>query len=61
MQIGGPNELYNLWPLVKGENRSSGTLLKNEIERSKATLKASKKKKADKDDFKLLIVKTRVA
>ena len=27
MQIGGPNVLGNLWPLPKGENRSSGALL----------------------------------
>src|SRR5262249_9399224 len=27
MQIGGPNILPNLWPLDKGENRSSGAAL----------------------------------
>jgi hypothetical protein len=59
MQIGGPNELYNLWPLEKGENRSSGSLLSNEIDRQKAVLKASKKAKPPKGKFFLLIVKTR--
>jgi hypothetical protein len=59
MQIGGPNELPNLWPLIKGENRSSGSLLANEIDRAKATLQTTKKTKPPKGKFHLLIVKTR--
>jgi len=28
-QIGGPDELYNLWPLDRSENRSSGSIVKS--------------------------------
>ncbi len=59
MQIGGPNELPNLWPLAQGENRSSGSLLANEIDRVKATLRTTTKKKPATGKFHLLIVKTR--
>jgi hypothetical protein len=59
MQIGGPNELFNLWPLDKGENRSSGSLLAAEIERTKSNLNRSKKTKPPKGKFYLLVVKTK--
>ena len=59
MQIGGPNELKNLWPLQASENRSSGTLLRNEIEEVKTKVKPGKKAPATKDNFWILITKTR--
>lgn len=64
MQIGGENELYNLWPLPKGENRSSGSLLaKLQVEGPKGgkmTLSEAYKKNK-RASFKLLIQKTREA
>ena len=60
MQLGGPNILENLWPLVASENRSSGSLL------SKATVKKPDGKEIGiKDAYKqksnklwLVVVKT---
>jgi hypothetical protein len=59
MQIGGPNELRNLWPLDRGENRSSGSLLKNLITDSKKKVKPNKKSAVNKNRFFILIEKTR--
>ena len=59
MQIGGPNELRNLWPLERGENRSSGSLLKNAIDAAKKKVKPSKKAAVNKDHFFIIISGTR--
>jgi len=59
MQIGGPNELRNLWPLERGENRSSGSLLKNAIEDAKKKVKPGKKAAVNKDHFFIIISGTR--
>lgn len=59
MQIGGPNELYNLWPLEAGENRSSGSMLKAAIEEAKKKVKPSPDASVNKDHFYLIISKTR--
>ena len=59
MQIGGPNELRNLWPLDRGENRSSGSLLKNAIEAAKKKIKPSPKAAVTKDRFFIIISGTR--
>jgi len=59
MQIGGPNELRNLWPLERGENRSSGSLLRDAIAKTKMKVKPGRNAPANKDNFYLLITKTR--
>jgi hypothetical protein len=59
MQLGGPNELRNLWPLALGENRSSGSLLKHEIDRAKAKIKPNKKAQINKNRFFIVITGTR--
>lgn len=56
MQIGGVNELKNLWPLHYSENRSSGSLLKNQVDAAKERIK--KPKTVVKADSFWLIVKT---
>ena len=59
MQIGGPNILPNLWPLDKGENRSSGAKLaatKVSPEGKDMTLEQAYNKK--KKSLWLIIVKT---
>jgi len=61
MQIGGPNILQNLWPLDKGENRSSGALLSNaqvtKPDGKELPLDEANKKK--RGSLWLMIVKTR--
>ena len=59
MQIGGPNILENLWPLDKGENRSSGAKLaatKVKPESKEMTLEQAYKKKGR--ELWLIIVRT---
>ncbi|WP_091743274.1 DUF4157 domain-containing protein [Phenylobacterium immobile] len=56
MQIGGVNELKNLWPLGYSENRSSGSLLKNQVDAAKERIK--KPKTVVKADSFWLIIKT---
>jgi len=59
MQIGGPNILENLWPLEKGENRSSGAKLaatKVKPGTKEMTLEEASKKKGSQ--LWLMIVKT---
>jgi hypothetical protein len=60
MQIGGPNEIPNLWPLIKGENRASGATLagvKVSPEGKDMTLEQAYNKK--KKQLWLIIVKTK--
>jgi len=51
LQIGGKDELPNLWPLPSGENRSSGSIIKNATFEIPAT-KEQKQVKAGLDEKK---------
>jgi hypothetical protein len=63
-QLGGPDEIKNLWPLKAGENRSSGSLLNTmEVPGTKMTLNQAREKRPKQDKKKtlyLLIKKTKV-
>lgn len=61
IQLGGKDEITNLWPLDRSENRSSGSLLKDMTvdmpDGKKATLKDAEKKRPG--DLWLIITSTR--
>ena len=60
MQIGGPNSIGNLWPLDKGENRSSGAALagKKVSTPDGKSLGIDEANKKRKSNLTLMIVKT---
>ncbi len=59
MRIAGPNELRNLWPLNRSENRSSETLLRNAIPEAKEKVKPGPNAPANRDSFYIIITETR--
>lgn len=59
-QIGGPDEIFNLWPLPSGENRSSGSTVKNiQVKfRGKLTNVHDAKQKKKKQEALFLLIKS---
>ena len=57
-QIGGPNELFNLWPLQASENRSSGSLLARGVREAKEKIRASGADSPNSASFYLRIKST---
>jgi hypothetical protein len=58
-QLGGPDEIRNLWPLHSSENRSSGSTLNNmQVKIGKDTLSLPKARAKRKKDYLYLLIRS---